>query len=180
MIRLCARTGLAFGLALLLSVTAHAGVGSGTFTAQTQVNTNCTISTSPIAFGNYDPIGANQSADMNSIGTITIACVKGTAPTIGLGLGTYPSGSTRQMQNTTSAGNFLSYELYQPSSTAPNASCSFPGSTVWGDGVTNSLFTAGSAPNRNPRTYNVCGTIPAGQNPLIGVYQDTVVAAVNF
>jgi spore coat protein U-like protein len=183
MTRLCARTGLAFGLALFFSLTAIAGVGTATFTAQTTVNTNCTISTSAVAFGSYDPIGLNQSADLNSIGTITIACVKGTAPTIGLNLGGNASGSTRRMQNTTTPGNFLPYELYQPSGSAPNAPCTFPGTTVWGDGGAtnpNPSFNTGSAPNKNARTYNVCGTIAAGQNPLIGNYQDTVVATVNF
>jgi len=179
MTRRCARIGLAFGLALFFSGAAIAGVGTGTFTAQTQVNANCTLSTSAVAFGNYDPIGANQSADLNSIGTITIACVKGTAPSIALDLGANFVGSTRQMQNTTNPGNFMPYELYQPSSTAPNASCSFPGTTVWGSSGAN-LFNAGSAPSKNPRTFNVCGTIPAGLSPVIGSYQDTVVATVNF
>lgn len=179
MSRWCTRTGLALGLALFFSGPALAGVGTGTLTAQTQVNANCTISASAVAFGSYDPIGANKTADLNSIGTITVTCVKGTAPTIGLGLGANASGSTRQMQNTTTAGNFLAYELYMPSGTAPSASCSFPGTTVWGTSGTN-LFSAGAAPSKNARTYNVCGTIAAGQNPVIGTYQDTVVATVNF
>lgn len=171
--------GLACWLALFFSGAAIAGVGTGTFTAQTQVNANCTVSTSAVAFGSYDPVGANKTADLNSIGTVTIACVKDTAPTIGLDLGSNASGTTRRMQNTTVAGNFLQYELYLPSGTAPNAACSFPGATPWGTAGAN-LFNAGAAPNKNPRTYNVCGTIPAGQNPLFGNYQDTVVAAVNF
>ena len=171
--------GLALWLALFISGPAFAGVGTGTLTAQTQVNANCTISTSAVAFGNYDPIGANQSADLNSIGTITIACVKDTAPTIGLDVGANAAGTTRRMQNTTSPGNYLQYELYQPSATVPSAACSFPGVTVWGTAGAN-LFSAGAAPNKNPRTYNVCGSIPAGLNPAIGSYQDTVVATVNF
>ena len=179
MTRRCASTGLAFGLALFFSGWAIAGVGTSTLTAQTQVNSNCTISTSPVAFGNYDPIGANKTSDLNSIGTITIACVKGTAPTIGLGLGGNPAGSTRRMQNTVAPGNFLQYELYQPSGPAPNAPCAFPGTTIWGTSGAN-LFSAGSAPNKNARTYNVCGTVPAGLSPAIGNYQDTVVATVNF
>lgn len=172
-------TGLAFWLALFISSPAFAGVGTGTFTAQTQVNANCTLSTSAVAFGSYNPIGANQTSDLNSIGTITIACVKGTAPTIGLGLGANASGTSRRMQDTTVPGNYLPYELYLPSGTAPNAACSFPGATVWGTSGAN-LFTPGAAANTSARTYNVCGTIAAGLNPAIGSYQDTVVATVNF
>ena len=42
------------------------------------------------------------------------------------------------------------------------------------------LFTASSALSKAARTYNVCGSVPAGQNPSIGTYSDTVLATVNF
>ncbi|MGA8050162.1 MAG: spore coat U domain-containing protein [Burkholderiales bacterium] len=178
MARRATTAGLAIGLALFLSGDALAGVGTSTLTARTQVNTNCTIATTAVAFGGYDPIGANKTSNLNSSGVITIACVKGTTPTIGLGLGSNATGSTRRMRNTASA-NFLQYELYMPSTTVPNAPCTFPGTTVWGNAGAN-LFNAGSAPSKNARSYNVCGTVPAGLNPVIGIYQDTVVATVNF
>jgi spore coat protein U-like protein len=178
MTRSTAIAGLATWLAFFFWGSAHAGVGTSTLTAQTQINANCTISTTPVAFGAYDPIGTNKTSNLNAIGVVTITCVKGTAPTIGLGLGSNAAGSTRRMKNTASA-NYLQYELYEPSSTVPNAGCSFPGSTVWGTSGSN-LFSPGSAPNKNPSSYNVCGTVPAGLNPVIGTYQDTVVATVNF
>ena len=52
-------------------------------------------------------------------------------------------------------------------------------SSVWGTAGAN-LFTATSAPTKAARTYNVCGSVPAGQNPSIGTYLDTVVATVSF
>lgn len=170
---------LALGPALLFFyVAAHAGVGTSTLTARTSVAANCTIATTPVAFGNYDPIAANKSTNLNATGAVTIACVKGSAPTITLSLGNNPSGSTRRMIDAVSGG-FLQYELYQPSSTAPGAACSYPGTTVWGSSGAN-LFNAGAAPTKNPRNYNVCGTVAAGQNPTIGTYTDTVVATVSF
>ena len=36
------------------------------------------------------------------------------------------------------------------------------------------------APSKAARTYNVCGTIPQGQDASAGVYNDIVVATVNF
>jgi spore coat protein U domain-containing protein, fimbrial subunit CupE1/2/3/6 len=158
---------------------ADAGVGTSTLTAQTSVNTNCTVSTAGVVFGSYNPIGTNLTNDLNASGSITIACVKDTAPTIALGLGNNASGITRRMFDA-SASDYLIYELYQPPNNTPGTACSYPGSTVWGTSGTN-LFTATSALSKSARTYNICGTVPKAQNPSIGSsYADTVVATVNF
>lgn len=156
---------------------APAGIGTSSFTAQAFVDTNCNVSTTPVAFGAYDPIGANSTTSLDAAGSVTVACVKGTAPTIALGLGLNASGALRRMS--AGPGEFLSYELYQPPGVAAGLPCSFPGTTVWGSTGGN-LFSAGAAPSKAPRSYQVCGTVPAGQDPSIGSYTDTVVATVNF
>jgi spore coat protein U-like protein len=173
-------TRLALGLASFFcgGATTYAGIGTSSFTAQASVNTNCTVVTTPVAFGGYDPIGAHRSSNLDATGSITVACVKGTAPTIALGLGNNASGSVRRMRDVPS-GDFLSYELYQPPNNTPATACSFPGTVVWGSAGAN-LFSATSAPSKTARSYNVCGTVPAGQNPSIGTYADTVIATVNF
>jgi spore coat protein U-like protein len=112
---------------------------------------------------------------------VVVACVKGTAPSIALGTGSHASGSTRRMIGGTN-GEFLSYELYQPSASTPAAVCTFPGTQVWGT-TGGAIFTptgvtwdAGTA-----QSFNVCGTIAAGQNVSADPsYTDTVVATVNF
>ena len=154
---------------------AWAAPGTSSLTATASVNTNCSVTTSAVAFNTYDPIVANVSTALNATGAVTVACVKGTAPTIAFGLGSYATGSTRRMSNGTA---FLIYELYQPPSTTPGTACSFPGTTVWGTGV--NALSATAAPDKNPRTYYVCGTVAAGQNPSVGTYTDTVVATVTF
>jgi spore coat protein U-like protein len=146
------------------------------------VNTNCSVVTGGLAFGSYDPITANAppasgGVDLNATSAITITCVKGTAPTIGLGLGGHASGSTRRMLS--GAANYLTYELYQPPNNAAGTACGFPGTTVWGTAGAN-LFSPTAAPTKTARIYNICGTVPAGQNPAIGTYSDTVVATVTF
>jgi spore coat protein U-like protein len=83
------------------------------------------------------------------------------------------------MQHATKATELLTYELYMPSTTATNAPCSFPGTTIWRSSGLN-LFSPGSAPNKNSRTFRVCGTVPAGQDVEVGTYSDTVVVTVNF
>jgi spore coat protein U-like protein len=172
--------GLISALALLFGSIAWAG--TSTLRAQASVNTNCTITTVAVAFGTYDPITTNAPAasggiNLNAMGAITITCVKGTAPTIGLDLGAHAPGSTRRMLSRTT--DFLTYELYQPPNNTTGTSCAFPGTTVWGTTGAN-LFSPTAAPNNTVRTYNICGTAAAGQDPAIGTYADAVVATITF
>jgi spore coat protein U-like protein len=175
---MAARRALAVAALLAASATAPAGVGTASFTALTLVHTNCRISTTPVLFGRYDPIGAHRANSLNAAGAITVACVRGTAPTIALGPGVSASGDTRRMR-LLFGDSFLTYELYQPPSSMPGVACAWPGVRVWGSAGEN-LFAAAGAPSKNPRTYQVCGTVHAGQNPLIGIYADLVIATVNF
>jgi spore coat protein U-like protein len=175
---MASRRAAALAALVLASAAASAGVGTASFTALTFVHTNCRISTTPVAFGRYDPIVVNKTSNLNATGAITVACVKGTAPTIALGPGNNAEGSARRMRLQPDGG-FLEYELYQPPSNVPGISCAFPGARVWGSSGAN-LFSASGAPSKNARTYQVCGTVPAGQNPSIGSYADIVVATVNF
>ena len=173
-----ARRALTLASLLAASIPSSAGVGTASFTALTSVHTNCRVSTTPVLFGRYDPIVANRAAGLNANGAITVACVKGTAPTIALGPGVSAAGSTRRMR-LLFGDDFLVYELYQPPSSVPGIACAYPGVLVWGSAGAN-LFSAASAPSKNARTYQVCGTVTAGQNPRIGIYADLVVATVNF
>jgi spore coat protein U-like protein len=172
--------GRAVALASLLvtAAPAAAGVGTAAFTALTFVHTNCRVSTTPVMFGRYDPIGAHKTNPLNASGAITVACVRGTAPTIALSSGFSASGDTRRMR-LLFGDSFLTYELYQPPSNVPGIACAYPGTLVWGSTGEN-LFSAAGAPSKNARTYQVCGTVHPGQNPLIGFYADLVIATVNF
>jgi spore coat protein U-like protein len=169
--------GLVSALALLVAGVAWAG--TSTLTAQASVNTNCSVAAAAVAFGAYDPITTNSptGANLDATGSITITCVKGAAPTIGLDLGAHATGSTRRMLS--GAADFLTYELYQPPNNTAGTACAFPGTTVWGTAGAN-LFSPTAAPNKTARTYNICGTAAAGQDPAIGVYADAVVATVTF
>jgi spore coat protein U-like protein len=165
-------------LALLLPWGARAG--TYTLSASATVASNCTVATAALAFGSYDPIGTHRTggANLNANGSVSVTCVKGVAPSIALGLGANVSGSTRRMKSGGS-NNYLNYELYQPPSTTAGAACTFPGTVVWGTAGAN-LFSATAATSKSARSYNVCGTIAAGQDPAIGTYADTVVATVTF
>jgi spore coat protein U domain-containing protein, fimbrial subunit CupE1/2/3/6 len=170
-----------FGIVAVVAGAPAFAAGSATqnLSISASVAANCTISTSAVAFGAYDPVVTNASNGLNGTGSVTIACTKGSAPAITLGLGANAAGSQRNMKITGGGSDVLAYELYQPPTTNPGDACSFPGSTVWGTSVA-TTFTPTAPSTKAGRTYNVCGTVSGGQDVSVGSYQDTVVATVNF
>jgi spore coat protein U-like protein len=151
----------AFGpSALAATATANLAVGAS-------VANNCTISTSALAFGSYDPVVAHAAANLDGTGTVIVACTRGATSTVGLGLGANASGSTRRM--TDGSTNYLSYELYSDSGRT----------TVWGNSG-GALYNPGAAPSKVARNFTVYGRVTSNQDVPAGSYNDTVVATVNF
>ena len=144
------------------------------------VSQGCSISTtSALAFGAYDPIGTNATAALNATGQVSVACSKGaTGMSIGLDNGTHVVGTQRQMQGAL-ATDILLYNIFQPPPSAPGLACIFPGTTPW-TATGAGLLTLTTAPSKVARLYNVCGTIPGGQDATTGSYTDTVIATLNF
>jgi len=158
--------------ALVLSGVAPSFAASATssFSVTATVAANCTISTTTIAFGGYDPIVTHASTPLDGTGSVTITCTKGATTTIGLNAGNNGAsavGTTRAMSD--GSGNFLSYEIYQ------NA----PRNVLWGNSGAD-LFTPPVAPSKSPRSFSTFGRVPAAQDVPAGGYTDTVTATVNF
>jgi spore coat protein U-like protein len=120
----------------------------------------CTVSTSGIAFGGYDPFVAQ---DVDSVASIGVTCDESTAYSIALstGAGTY------EQRVMTSGLHQLLYNLYTDATL----------STVWGDGTGHSAMVGDS---QLQATHTVYGRIPARQNPQVGVYGDTIVITLTF
>ena len=154
-------------LAVLSDGPVVAGNATANLSVSTTVSANCTISTAAVAFPAYDPIVTNASVNDDGTGSVTITCTKGTAATIGLGLGANVSGSQMRMKDATT--DYLNYALYQDSGRG----------TVWGNSG-GALLSQVAAPDKNPRTFTVYGRIPSAQDVPAGSYTDTVVATVNF
>ena len=70
---------------------------SASLTVSATVTKNCTITTAPVAFGNYDSVAANATAPLDGIGTVTVTCTKGAAAKVGLNPGGNAQGTTRRM-----------------------------------------------------------------------------------
>ena len=153
---------------------------TSSLTVSATVVSNCVIQAGSLDFGIYDPMLANATAPRNASANVTLACTRGSSPSISMDLGQHESSGSRYMR-ITSAGlsDSLRYELYQPASPAAGSACSFPGTKLWG-ASSGQTFTPTQPPSRAVRSYSVCGTIPAGQGVSMGAYADTVVATVNF
>jgi spore coat protein U-like protein len=136
---------------------------------------NCTVSTTGIAFGIYNPLNAVADA---STGTIKVLCSgSGTGSanvTLSVTLSTGLSGSyaTRKMF---SGANALNYNIYW--STAYNQ--------IIGDGTGGSFAgTAGPfavpAGGSNTATGTFYGLLPASQDVAPGAYSDVITVTVTY
>jgi len=163
---------LALAATALVAAPAFGASATSNVAVSATVINNCTITTTPVAFGNYDPLAA---APDNNSGTVVITCTRGAATTVTLGDGNNFNVTRRMIAGV----NFLNYELYQPPSTVPGVACSYAAPVRWGLAGAQ-IFTPGAAPSKAARTYNVCGQIPAGQDLAAATFNDSVVATVNF
>jgi len=143
------------------------GSSTATLTVHAVVVRNCTVVASPVDFGNYDPLVANRTQPLDSMGTVTVECTRGTAPTVELDLGSNADGTTRRMSEGT---EFLVYELY-----------SDPGrTTIWGTGSQGVKLPASPGIGGGATPETIYGRIDAGQNAAPGDYNDTVNVTVIF
>lgn len=150
---------MAAGLAFLLL--------AGTVYAAPQ----CTISASPVIFGNYDPLSATA---VTGTGTLTFQCQSGVTGGGIVYIISLSSGSGTYMQRTLTSGpNVLNYNLYTNSTLT----------TIWGDGSAGSstLSTAVTKSQASQGVTNtVYGNIPALQDVVPGSYSDSITVTVTF
>jgi spore coat protein U-like protein len=132
---------------------AQSGSATSSLAVSMGVSNNCTISTSPVAFGAYDPVSANASAPLDGAGGVTIACTKNASATVGLALGSNASGSVRRMSDGASTPSYATYELYQDSGRL----------TVWGTSGA-ALLSPTAAPSKAPRSFSPAPT-PTPSSP---------------
>lgn len=168
-----------FGAALVLllslvggSDSAVGATATSSFTVTGTVTAMCTISATGLSF-NYDPVGANAGAAQPATaqGQLTLACTKGSSPSIGLDAGANaanaPSGSPRAMKMTIGAtSTYLGYDLRWPGTT-----------TSW---TTASPYVPSAPTSKAARVFNMDGIVPGNQDVGVGTYNDTVTATVNF
>lgn len=153
--------------ALVVAAPAFAAQQTANLPISASVSANCTITTSAVAFGAYDPVSANAAANLTANGAVNVACTKGTPATIDLGNGgNFLAGSRRMGSGT----DFLNYTLWR------DAALTQP----WGSGIAGGGTQAYNAATKNVTAVTVYGMVPAGQDVTVGAYSDTVVATINY
>lgn len=148
---------------------------TGTLTVSATVTAHCTVTTTDLAFGNYDPNAA--TAQDSSAGKISTICTKGSTPIIALGQGSNPTGIStdaapeRQMSDGATTPSMLAYNLYTDSTYG----------TVWGNTPTTGVTQASaSADGTTAVDTTVYGRIAANQYVPAGSYSDSVVVTISF
>lgn len=132
----------------------------------------CTVSSGPVAFGNYPPTSATPT-DITA--TLSVTCQYTVSLlisyTVSLSAGNYGTMATRKMA---SGANRLNYQLYFNSTRT----------TIWGDGTSSSVYLLDGyllqVVTPIVLNYTIYGRIPALQNVYAGTYGDTVVATLTF
>lgn len=161
-------TALTAGLfAVAAGSPALAQTATGSLAVSATVTDNCTLTTTPVAFGNID---ATASANTDATGGISVTCTNGTtwSAAADAGAGT---GATLASRKMTSGANVLSYALYTESTHT----------TLWGDGAGGTTATIDGTGSGAVQNTTIYARVPGGQTGApAGSYADTVVVTVTY
>ena len=161
-------SGLALAAVMVLASPpdAYAQTATANLNVSANVANKCSIATTPLAFGAYDPVADNLVIPLDRTGTVIIRCTKGATANVGLDLGDNALAGTRRMTDGT---NLLTYQIYSDANHTQ----------VWGNAAPG-WFTLPPAPSTAARSFNVYGRVFAAQDVPSGNYADIVEATVNF
>jgi spore coat protein U-like protein len=127
--------------------------------------TDCQVSSvGDVGFGAYDVF--SKVPNRAGVGTLRIKCQGGgSGATVKLSKGQSHSYTTRQMR---SGNDLLDYNLY---TTAAR-------SVVWGDG--SGVSEVMQVDKNQTTTLSIFGSIPEGQDPVVGSYADSILISIEF
>ena len=152
-------------MSLLVAFGAAADPQSTPLRVRANVVTNCRIAVSDLAFGDYDPLGRNQTAELDGSANVRVLCTRSAEAALGFDDGDHGASGMRSMTGGDSAR--VVYELYQD----PNRTREWtPDNAVY-------MVSAGG---REAQQFTIYARIPAGQQVGSGTYTDVVRATVHF
>ena len=137
---------------------------------------DCSVSTSGVGFGEYDPLLATPD---DSSANVAVTCTRvilvdpfNISYTLSLSRGSSGTYSPRRMNAGTAR---LDYNLYRDAARAQ----------VWGDGTNATGTVAGTASfvwfqTSQTSDHTVYGRVPARQHATPGAYADTIIMTITF
>ena len=159
---------LGFGGVALVAIAAQpalAATASANLGVSATVTSDCSVSTSAVAFGNVD-VTTGDAVD--ATGGLSVTCTNGTAWSASADAGA-GSGATLAVRKMTSGTDLLSYALYVDSGRT----------SAWGDGA--ATATIDGTGNGSLQSSTVYGRVFGGQNSsVVGSYADTVAVTVTY
>jgi spore coat protein U-like protein len=157
-------------IALLLTATSALadGQASAKMDVSALVSPNCRMTLTALSFGNYDPLGANASQELDATATLSLTCTRNSAATIAMDLGQNPAfgGLSRRLA---SGDQRLDYQIYRDAARTQ----------AWSAG-TSALRYVSTTGITSTNQLTVYGRIPPGQEVASGTYSDVVTATVDF
>jgi spore coat protein U-like protein len=153
---------------ILAPVAAKANTATATMAVTATVQTDCSVTANPLAFGNYSGAALNQNT------TISVTCTNTTPYNVGLsaGSGNNATVTSRSMTCGTAGGcattAYLNYSLLSGSYTGTN----------WGNTSADN-WVAGTG-NGGAQSITIYGVVAAGQYVTPGSYADSITVTVNY
>ncbi len=141
-----------------------AAQATGTLSVSATVLSTCTVTSLPLAFGNYTP----SAGDLAATTTVSVLCTLGTPYKVRLGTGQNSSNVTTRKMKIAAGSETLSYALYRDASRTQN----------WGE--TDGTDTIDDTGTGLLKAHTVYGVIPGNQFVPAGVYSDSVTITVNY
>ena len=144
--------------------------------ASAQAAIDCSVSTSGINFGAYDPVATSPD---DVTGNLAVTCTRvifvdvfHVPFTVSLQRGSSPSYNPRTLRSGT---NVLNYNIYRDAARTQ----------VWGDGTNSTLRLSDTSDfvwfqTTQTDNYSLYGRIPALQDVRTGNYSDTITLQITF
>jgi spore coat protein U-like protein len=158
---------IAAAVLLALAGSAQAATKTTTFGVSASVASNCLVTATNLAFGNYTGVAA-----LTGSSDVGVRCTNGLGYTVKLSAG----GGTYATRLLASGGNSLQYNLYKASDY----------STIWGDGTSSTgvvTDTGAGMASASTKTHTVYGQLPdnaTNQAAPVGSYADTITVTVEY
>jgi spore coat protein U domain-containing protein, fimbrial subunit CupE1/2/3/6 len=126
----------------------------------------CSVSSSNLSFGSFNPLLANTA---DSTGTITVSCLLLASYNIALSPGSSGTYTSRRMAN---GGNHLEYNLYRDAGY----------SQIWGNGTGGSYTVNDSILIIGSKNHTVYGRIPLStqRGAMVGSYSDSITVTITY